>query len=86
MPSKWKQVKFYLKPEQYEKLKKLAEQQNLTVPSFVKNLVLEILGEAEYGDIISQLKRLEAKYEQLAHEIGRIEKELVQLRRGWQKY
>ena len=75
--SKLKQVKFYLNRKQYEKLRELAEQQGLSVPSLVKSMVLELLGEVEYGDIITRLRRLEARYEQLAREIGRIEKELA---------
>ena len=76
---KLKQVKFYLTEEQYEKLRKLAEQQGLTAPALVKSIILEFLGEVEYGDIISRIKELEKKYEQLAKEVGRIEKDLALL-------
>lgn len=79
--SKWKQVKIYLTVDQYGKLKSLAEQQGLTVPSLVKSVVLEFLGESEDGDIVSRLRFLEARYEQLASEVGRIEKDLVLLKR-----
>jgi hypothetical protein len=44
-----KQVKFYIDEERYEKLKKLADEQGLSVPSYVKNLVLRVLGEFEEG-------------------------------------
>ncbi|MFZ8849149.1 MAG: ribbon-helix-helix domain-containing protein [Thermoproteota archaeon] len=40
-----KQVKFYIDEERYEKLKKLADEQGLSVPFCVKNLVLRVLGE-----------------------------------------
>jgi len=79
MAGRLRQVKFYLNERQYEKLKRIAEQQGLTIPSFVKSIILELLGEVKYGDVITRLKQLEAKYEQLAHEIGRIEKELALL-------
>ncbi|MEM4971030.1 MAG: hypothetical protein QXE01_07255 [Sulfolobales archaeon] len=74
-----KQVKFYLSVEQYEKLKKLAEHQGLSAPALVKKIVLEYLGEVEYGDLVSRIKNLEEKYEQLAKEVGRIEKDLALL-------
>jgi len=79
MVSRLKQVKFYLSEEQYGKLRKIAEQQGLSVPALVKRLVLEFIGEAEYGDLITRIKELEKKYEQLAREVGRIEKDLVLL-------
>ncbi|RLE53028.1 MAG: hypothetical protein DRJ30_07275 [Candidatus Methanomethylicota archaeon] len=81
MTNKLKQVKFYLNEEQYKRIRRLAEQQGLTVPSFIKNIVLDLLGEVEYGDIITRIKQLEVKYEQLAREIGRIEKELALMAR-----
>jgi predicted DNA-binding ribbon-helix-helix protein len=74
-----KQVKFYLGEEQYEKLREIAEKQGLSVPALVKSIVLEYLGEAEYGDLVSRIKELERKYEQLAREVGRIEKDLALL-------
>lgn len=74
-----KQVKFYLGEEQYEKLRKIAEQQGLSVPALVKSIVLEYLGEAEYGDLVYRIKELERKYEQLAREVGRIERDLALL-------
>ncbi len=73
-----KQVKFYLGEEQYEKLRKIAEQQGLSVPALVKSIVLEYLGEAEYGDLVHRIEELERKYEQLAREVGRIDVTL-----GW---
>ena len=79
MVSRLKQVKFYLSEEQYEKLRRIAEQQGLSVPALVKSLVLEFIGEAEYGDLVTHIKELEKKYEQLAREIGRIEKDLILL-------
>ncbi len=72
-----KQVKFYLTVEQYEKLQSIANDLGLTVPSLVKQLVLEFLGEADYGNLVARIRDLEAKYEQLAKEVGRIEKDLA---------
>jgi len=77
--TKLKQVKFYLSEEQYEKLRRVAEQQGLSVPALVKSIILEYLGEAEYGDLVSCVKELERKYEQLAREVGRIERDLALL-------
>jgi len=85
MASKLKQVKFYLNKEQYEKLEEIAEQQGLSVPALVKSMVLELLGEIEYGDLITRVKELEKKYEQLAREVGRIEKDLALLARRCSK-
>ena len=83
--SRLKQVKFYLATEQYEKLKEIADQQGLSVPALVKGVVLGQLGEAEYGDLVSRVRELERKYEQLAKEVGRMERDLALLalqRRG----
>ena len=77
--SRLKQVKFYLSEKQYEKLRRIAEQQGLSVPALVKSIILEYLGEAEYGDLVSRVKELERKYEQLAREVGRIERDLALL-------
>ena len=74
-----KQVKFYLESELYEKLKKLAEEQGISVPRLVKSLVLEYLGETGDGNLARRLKELEEKYEQLARELGRVEKDIALL-------
>jgi len=66
-----KQVKFYIDEEHYEKLRKLAEEQGLSVPAYVKNLVLKVLGELEPG-IEETVKYLEERTEQLGKEVGRI--------------
>jgi hypothetical protein len=66
-----KQVKFYIDEERYEKLRKLAEEQGLSVPAYVKNLVLKVLGELEPG-IEETVKYLEERTEQLGKEVGRI--------------
>ncbi len=79
MVGRLKQVKFYLSEEQYGKLRRIAEEQGLSVPALVKSLVLEFIGEAEYGDLVTRIRDLEEKYEQLAREVGRIEKDLVLL-------
>jgi len=74
-----KQVKIYLDDTQYEKLRKIAEQQGLSAPALVKSLVLEFLGEVEYGDLVTRIKDLEKKYAQLSQEIRRIERDLILL-------
>ncbi|MEM1605319.1 MAG: ribbon-helix-helix domain-containing protein [Fervidicoccaceae archaeon] len=66
-----KQVKFYVDEEHYEKLRKLAEEQGLSVPAYVKNLVLKAIGELEPG-IEETVKYLEERTEQLGKEIGQI--------------
>ncbi len=50
-----------------------------------RQIVVELLGEIEYGDIITRIKELEKKYEQLAREVGRIEKDLALLARRCSK-
>ena len=74
-----KQVKFYLEPELYERLRRLAEEQGVSVPQLVRSLVLEYLGEAGEGNLARRLRELEEKYEQLARELGRVEKDLALL-------
>lgn len=66
-----KQVKFYIDEERYEKLKRLAEEQGLSVSAYVKNLVLKALGELEPG-VEETVKYLEERMEQLGKEVGRI--------------
>lgn len=72
-------MKFYLEPELYERLRRLAEEQGVSVPRLVRGLVLEYLGEAEEGNLAGRLGELEEKYEQLARELGRVEKDLALL-------
>ena len=74
-----RQVKIYLSDDQYERLRKLAEAHGLTPSRYVKLLVLEALGEVEYGGLAARVRMLEQKYEQLAREVGRIEKDLALL-------
>lgn len=66
-----KQVKFYVDEERYEKLKRLAEEQGLSVSAYVKNLVLKALGELE-PDVEETVRYLEERMEQLGKEVGRI--------------
>jgi hypothetical protein len=75
-----RQVKFYIDEEHYEKLKKLAEERRLSVPAYVKNLVLRALGELEPG-LEEKVKYLVQREEQLGKEIGRIGVELTLLAR-----
>ena len=74
-----KQVKFYLEPELYERLRRLAEEQGVSVPQLVRGLVLEYLGEAGEGNLARRLRELEEKYEQIARELSRVEKDLALL-------
>lgn len=74
-----KQVKFYLEPELYEKLASIAKEQGISVPALVRSLVLEFLGEAKDGNLASRVSELEVKYEQLARELGRVEKDLAMI-------
>ena len=80
-----KQVKFYLEQELYEKLRRLAEEQSITVPQLVMSLVLDYLGETRDSNLALRLKELEEKYEQLARELGRVEKELAILAKRYCK-
>ena len=74
-----RQVKFYLEQELYERLRELAGEQGTTVPQLVRSLVLEYLGEAGEGNLASRVIELEERYEQLAKELGRVEKDLALL-------
>lgn len=74
-PEKRPQVKFYLSPEQYEKLKANAAEQGLTIPAVVKRLTLEYLGETNGGGFLARYKELESKQKQLATEMGRLERD-----------
>ena len=49
------------------------------MPALVKSLVLDFLGEAGDGNLASRVRELEAKYEQLARELGRVEKDLAMI-------
>jgi len=73
-----KQVKFYIDEDRYEKLRKLAEEQGLSVPAYVRNLVLRVLEELEPG-FEEKVKYLIQREEQLRKEVGRIEMDLVDL-------
>ena len=72
-------MKFYLEPELYERLRRLAEEQGVSVPQLVRSLVLDFLGETGDGNLASRVRELEAKYEQLARELGRVEKDLAMI-------
>ena len=75
--SKKKQIKFYLEPELYERLRKLASEQGISVPALVKRLVLQYLGEAGEGELALRVADLERKYEQIAHELGRFQMDFI---------
>ncbi len=81
-----KQIKFYLEPELYEKLANIAKEQNTTIPKLVKSLVLEMLGEAEGGNLVKRVKELEAKVEQMGKEMGRMEFDIAMLRKAVKRY
>ena len=77
--SKRRQVKIYLSEEQYDVLKKKADELGITVPAFVKNIVLESIGELRGSSVFTHLRELEEKYNQLASEVGRMEQRLAVL-------
>ncbi len=74
-----KQVKFYIEPELYEKLVRIAKEQGVSVPALVRSLVLDFLGDARDGNLASRVSELEVKYEQLAKELGRVERDLAMI-------
>ncbi len=76
-----RQVKFYLSEEEYNTLRKRAEELGITVPALVKDVVLESIGKTSYRSIISRIDDLEKKYNQLAEEVGRIEQKLAVLKK-----
>ncbi|NAY89628.1 MAG: hypothetical protein GU347_02795 [Desulfurococcales archaeon] len=73
-----KQVKFYIDDERYEKLKRMAEEQKLSVPAYVKSLILRTLGEEEPG-LEERVKYLMRRQEQITKEVGRIGVDLIDL-------
>ncbi|AJB42604.1 hypothetical protein TCARB_1562 [Thermofilum adornatum 1505] len=75
-----RQVKFYIDEEHYEELKKLAQEQGLTVPGYVKRLVLKHLGEIE-GGIEENVEYLLQRQEQMRKELGRIGLDLIKLQK-----
>ena len=75
-----RQIKFYVEEEVYNKLKRLAEEQSISIPRLVKNITLVYLGEkGEEPDLLNRVRELERKYEQLVKEVGRIEVDLALL-------
>ncbi len=75
-----RQVKFYIDEEHYEELKKLAQEQGLTVPGYVKRLVLKHLGEIE-GGIEENVEYFLQRQEQMRKELGRIGLDLIKLQK-----
>ena len=75
-----RQVKFYIDEEHYEELKKLAQEQGLTVPGYVKRLVLKHLGKME-GGIEENVEYLLQRQEQMKRELGRIGLDLIKLQK-----
>uniref|UniRef100_A0A7J3SL54 Uncharacterized protein n=1 Tax=Fervidicoccus fontis TaxID=683846 RepID=A0A7J3SL54_9CREN len=73
-----KQVKFYIDDERYERLKRMAEEQKLSVPAYVKSLILRTLGEEEPG-LEERVKYLMRRQEQITKEVGRIGVDLIDL-------
>jgi predicted nucleic acid-binding Zn-ribbon protein len=70
-----KQVKFYIDEESYERLRKVAEERGMSVPAFVKSLVLQFLG-GTTSSIDESIKYLMQREDQLTKEVGRIGVEL----------
>jgi hypothetical protein len=75
-----RQVKFYIDEEHYEELKKLDEEQGLSVPGYVKRLVLKHLGKME-GGIEENVEYLLQRQEQMRKELGRIGLDLIKLQK-----
>ena len=76
MPKK-RQIKFYLEPELYERLQKLAQEQGMSAPALVKRVIVGYLGEVGEGDLASRVADLEKKYEQVARELGRFQMDFI---------
>jgi hypothetical protein len=75
-----RQVKFYIDEEHYEELKKLAQEQGLTVPGYVKRLVLKQLREIE-GGVEENVEYFLQRQEQMRKELGRIGLDLIKLQK-----
>jgi hypothetical protein len=75
-----RQVKFYIDEEHYEELKKLAQEQGLTVPGYVKRLVLKQLREIE-GGVEENVEYLLQRQEKMKKELGRIGLDLIKLQK-----
>lgn len=89
-----KLIKIYIDDINYEKLKKFAENQKLTIPAYVKQLILNTLKnettesekkeETEPG-LEEKVNYLMKREEQLGREIGKIGIELALLTRRVEK-
>ncbi|BAB66382.1 hypothetical protein STK_13235 [Sulfurisphaera tokodaii str. 7] len=79
-----KAVKIYIEEKYYEELKKIAEKEGLTVPKVIGKIIAESLGDGE--TLTDRVKDLEAKYEQLVKEVGRMEKDLALLQKILRDY
>lgn len=79
-----KAVKIYVEEKYYERLKKIAEEEGLTVPKVIAKIIAESLEDGE--TLADRVKDLEAKYDQLAREVGRIEKDLALLQKALREY
>ena len=79
-----KAVKIYVEEKYYERLKKIAEEEGLTVPKVIAKIIAESLEDGE--TLEDRVKDLEAKYDQLAREVGRIEKDLALLQKVLREY
>jgi len=83
-------IKIYIDEKHYEELKKLAEKQKLTIPAYVKQLILNTLktieNEEKKEEVIEpgleeKVNYLMKREEQLGKEIGKIGIELALLAR-----
>jgi hypothetical protein len=87
-------IKIYIDEKHYEELKKFAEKQKLTIPTYVKQLILNTLKnettksekkeETEPG-LEEKVNYLMKREEQLGREIGKIGIELALLARRVEK-
>jgi rRNA-processing protein FCF1 len=89
-------IKIYIDEKHYEELKKLAEKQKLTIPAYVKQLILNTLknekmkGEKKKEEVIEpefeeKVNYLMKREEQLGREIGKIGIEVALLARRVEK-
>jgi len=78
---RYRQVKFNLKEEEYARLESLARELGMTPTALAKEIVLEYLGLDETVSLAEKVRELDKKYERMARELRRIEKDLAYIMR-----
>lgn len=79
---RYRQVKFNLKEEEYARLESLARELGMTPTALAKKIVLEYLGLDEAVSLAEKVRELDKKYERIARELKRIEKDLAYVMRA----